>query len=61
MSPVSPVSLCWFVSRIRRKQLNRFPSNLDGGRVSAQNRSTVSADLYLRIQDFFLTFFNIVR
>lgn len=29
--------VCWFVSRITQKLLNRFPPNLDGGRVSAQN------------------------
>ena len=38
----SPMSICllvgWFVIRTRRKLLNRFPWNLDGGRVSAQNR-----------------------
>lgn len=31
-------SVCWFVSRATQTRLNRTPQNLDGGRISAQNR-----------------------
>ena len=41
--PLLPLSVCWlvgwFVSRIKQKRQNGFPRNLDGGWVSAQNRS----------------------
>ena len=33
------VSICWFVTTITQKLLNRFPQNLDGGRFSVQNRT----------------------
>ena len=50
------LSVCWFVTRITKKLTNGFPLNLDGGCVSAQNRSCY---LLVWIQECFLTFFNI--
>lgn len=46
----------WFVIVIAQKLLNRFPRNLTGRLVSAQNRHHL-----LKMQEFFLTFFNNVR
>ena len=55
--------LCWFVSRITQKALNRFPPDLDGGWVLVQNRPelTFGADLdkglSLSAFSFFFFFF----
>lgn len=35
---ISPMSICFFVSRITQKLLNEFPQNLDGKWVSTQKR-----------------------
>lgn len=34
----SRMVVCWFVTKITKKLLSRFPRNFDGGWVSAQNR-----------------------
>ena len=52
----------WFVSRIKQKLLNRFPRNLDGGWVSAQNRPHYFwFGPGLRDRIFYFPFFNTVR
>ena len=63
-----PVFLCltiaWFVSRITQKLLIGFPWILAGRWVSAQNKShflLVEILIKGQIQEFFLTFLNIVR
>lgn len=39
----SPVSICGVFGMITQKLLHRFPSNSDGGSVSAQNKTSITS------------------
>lgn len=49
---------CWFVDRITQKLPNKFPRNLYGRWVPAQNRAH---EFLVQIREFFLNFLNIER
>ena len=45
--------VCWFVSRIKQERLNGSTQNLDGWRVSAQNRWFLNIFVQIQTQNFY--------